>query len=109
MAEERQELLDVGDEEQVLNRDLEIKIRGRKVADRFNVVLLSSEGREFVWNLLNYCEIFHVAPLIQGEIARFEGRRDVGLWILNKCFTSDPDVYNVMQQEAKIRAEDEDI
>ena len=103
MAKERQTPLDLGDEDQVQDRDLKIKSRKRDEAESFNTVLKSYQGREFVWNLLEYCHIFHVAPTDIQEIARFEGYRDVGLWALNKCFTSNPDAYNLMQQEARKR------
>ena len=109
MAKERQAPLDVGDAGQVADRKLELESHERDEAESFNTVLKSYQGREFVWNLLSQCNLFDEAPMGSQESARFEGRRDIGLWALNKCFTSNPDVYNLMQQEAhkrELRAED---
>ena len=109
MAKERQTPLDVGDAEQVRDRDLELKSHERDEAESFNTVLKSYQGREFVWNLLSQCNLFVEAPIDPQEVARFEGKRDIGLWALNKCFTSDSNVYNLMQQEAhkrELRARD---
>ncbi len=99
--------LDVGDEGKVAERDSEINLRKLREKERLAAVLNSYEGREFVWNLLSWCELFHSAPLDQGEIVRFEGKRDVGLFVLDKCFTSAPDAYNLMQQEARARDSEE--
>jgi len=99
--------LDVGDKEQISERDFAIKLREAREKDRLGIVLSSYEGREFVWNILNWCKIFSVAPLGAEEMNRFEGRRDVGLFVWGKCFTSSPDVYNVMQQEAHQRDSEE--
>lgn len=98
---------DLGDAEQVSKRDVAIVDREKREAERFSQVLHSYAGREFVWNLLNYCKIFHAAPLDQEEIVRFEGRRDVGLHILGKCFTYSMETYNLMQQEAQKRDSEE--
>lgn len=95
--------LDVGDEDQVSERDSALQDQNQQSIERFAVVLSFYEGREFVWNLLSWCKIFGSAPFDTEEIVRFEGRRDVGLYVLDKCFTSSPDAYKLMQQEAQKR------
>ena len=92
--------LDVGDESKVAERDSKIVDRGRQEAERLSVVLNSYEGREFAWNIVKWCDTFSVAPLGAEEMNRFEGRRDVGLFVWGKCFTSAPDVYNLAEREA---------
>ncbi len=100
-------MTDLGDEGKVAERDSEINLRKLGEKERLATVLNSYEGREFVWNLLSWCKIYEVAPLDKEEIVRFEGRRDVGLFVWNKCFTSSPGAYNLMQQEARSRDSEE--
>ncbi len=99
--------LDLGDEAEVSARDLAIIDRERRTAERLAVVLNSYEGREFVWNILKWCKTFSVAPLGAEEMNRFEGRRDVGLFVWGKCFTSSPGMYNLAEREAHKRDSEE--
>ena len=101
------EKLDVGDEGQVSERDFAINLREAREKERLGIILDLYEGREFVWNLLSWCKIFESAPLDTGEIIRFKGRRDVGLYVWHKCFTSSPEVYNLTQKEAQQRDSEE--
>ena len=95
--------LDVGDEGKVAERDFGLEVRQARERKRLSIVLDSYEGREFVWNILKWCKIFSVAPLEEDEMRQFEGRRDVGLFIWDKCFTSNSDAYNLAEREAHKR------
>ncbi len=99
--------LDVGDEGKVAERDSEINLRELGKKERLATVLNSYEGREFAWNIVKWCNTFSVAPLGAEEMNRFEGKRDVGLFIWGKCFTSRPDVYNLAEREALRRDSEE--
>ena len=98
----------LGEFDEVSKRDSVIKILEREKVERFSVVLHTYEGREFVWNLLAWCNIFSVAPLNLDDIQRFEGHRDAGLHVLDKLFTSYHDAYSLMQIEAEKRQARED-
>ncbi len=98
----------LGEFDEVSKRDSLIKILEREKVERFGTCLHTYEGREFVWNLLEWCNVFSVAPLVLDEIQRYEGRRDVGLHVLDKLFTSYYDAYSLMQIEAEKRQTRED-
>ena len=64
----------------------------------------SSEGRLILWNALSKCGVygtsFSIEPL---EMARREGQRQIGLWLLNEIFTVNSEAYSLMRQEAELR------
>ena len=107
MAEIRHEEADLGDEDQVSDRNLQIKIKDREELKNLRVVFGTYEGRAFAWNLLKYCHLYNAPPVDQSDIGRFEGHRDVGLMIVGKCFTCGPDVFNLVQQEGQKRDAEE--
>ena len=102
MIDDDLELLDAGDEYQVYEQQkLAGLVREREV-EELRVLLTSRGGRAFIWRLLEYCGTYHAAPGELQDMARFEGRRDVGLWLVNECFTSDAEAYTLMRQEVNI-------
>lgn len=105
---EMEPTFDMGDEDQVEEREKKIKLAQEREIEDLREVLATRVGRALVWRLLERCHIYHSAPLDLQEITRFEGGRDVGLWLWNECFTSNPNAYSIMQQEATDRERDED-
>ena len=62
-------------------------------------VLDTYEGRSTLWRILSQCGLYDAAPLT-GDIMRFEGRRDVGLWLLLQIELAFPDAVYRMKGEA---------
>lgn len=84
-------------------------VRDRQVAELRH--MLSTEGgRAFMWRLLSECGLY--ASSYVGELplamARNEGKRHIGLWLLGELTAVDPLVYAKMQREAKVRADEEE-
>ena len=95
--------VDAGDEEQAVIRHQAYSLARQREAEGLHQILDTVAGREFIWRILEYSGCESVAPLETNALARYEGRRDVGMWIKNECFTSYPDSYSIMRQEAEER------
>jgi hypothetical protein len=64
-------------------------------------ILNSKTGRRFVWRLLERAGVYRTSFNNSGSITAFnEGRRDVGLFLLNEIHEVAPDAYLTMLKEA---------
>lgn len=68
-------------------------------ANDFRKILGMPEGRRFVWRYLSETGVFHGS--FDGTSRTFfnEGRRDIGLKLLNEVIATRPDAFTQMQQE----------
>jgi len=68
--------------------------------DDLRKVLSSANGRRFVWRVISEAGIFKGS--FTGNSGTFfnEGKRDMGLFILNDILKSHPDAFAQMQREA---------
>ncbi len=63
-------------------------------------ILNSKAGRRFVWRLLDRAGVYRTSFNNSGSITAFnEGRREVGLFLLNEIHEVAPDAYLVMLKE----------
>lgn len=57
-------------------------------------------GRRFVWDLLSKCGVYSTSFTTNGSLVMFkEGRRDVGLRLLNELQMIAPDEFMIMWRE----------
>lgn len=76
------------------------RLKEREQSD-LRKVLFSAEGRRFVWRVLGEAKVFHGCFSLNGlEMAKNEGKRDLGLFVLNDLLKSHPDAFAQMQREA---------
>jgi hypothetical protein len=68
-------------------------------------VLESPEARSFLWWVLAQCGVYNASSAVNGETGIREGRRLIGLTIINQINTHDPTAYAQMMIEAHKRAE----
>jgi hypothetical protein len=97
------ETVDVGDEKQVKTRKTAMQLRRENEVENLRAILKTAGGRAFIWLLLEQCGIYQSAAGDPYEVARGEGKRDIGLWAMNEVFTSDPQAYTIMRNEAVSR------
>lgn len=92
---------DVGDEAQVTAKKAKHKIdRDYEIKQLFD--MLQGYGfRHFMWRVLSICNYGDKAPF-EG-IDRFEGRRDVGVELVEELWTADPQAFTIMMREADAR------
>lgn len=69
-------------------------------------VLVSPEGRRFVWRLLERGGVFRSSFCAESDscTAFNEGRRNLGLSVLNDVLEADSGSFRMMQDEARRRA-----
>ena len=79
--------------EEAFEREVEVKQLAQ---------ILSDEGcRDFLWRVLAHCHVFQSSyDRNFGDMARREGERDVGLWLLNEITEADPKAFVAMQLKA---------
>ena len=108
MSEER----DAGDEKQVGKAKKQGKTERQRELRGFNEILKTYHGREFIWRLLAECGLHSQAPYETLLTHRFEGKRDVGIWLMLEIDATSTDHltewYPQMQSEAMARARGEE-
>lgn len=86
-------------EEEVKKKTSEL-VHNRELSD-LRHILLSAEGRRFIWKLMSASGIFLCSYKggDRDETAFYEGRRSVGLQVLNDLLEANPKVFSQMQEE----------
>ena len=73
-------------------------------------VAKSPEGRRFLWRLLEEHDVFRENGIDdQMESNRFEGRRNIGIRLLNKLTTAKPSLLGQLQEEYASELKREEI
>ena len=94
---------DAGDEAKVSKSKTKAKLEEERQVEELRVVLSTEGGRNVVWRMLSMAGMFNSPIGETNDIIRSVGRPDMGREILGDIFTSDPNAYILMQQEAKER------
>lgn len=95
------ETIDLGDRQQVGERRDTIRRQERQAAEDFKVLMEQKMFRAFVWRLLGEAQVFQ--PIMTGNSYTFmnEGKRQIGLWVLEQVNRLCPDLYVTMTKEAR--------
>src|SRR5260221_6398807 len=95
------EISDLGDARQVGERKDKIRRQERSDAEAFMLLMESREFRAFIWRLLGEAQVFQ--PIMTGNSYTFmnEGKRQIGLWVLEQINRLCPDLYVAMTKEAR--------
>ena len=95
---------DAGNEEQVKKRMTKKEHARAHELLELKDALDHYDGRAFFWRMLGECGIFDQAPY-QG-MERFEGKRDIGLWLTAEINAVPGEWFPMMQSEAIKRNEE---
>lgn len=102
------EVQDAGDKKQVGKAKKRGKQDRLKEVEGLNDIMKTYNGREFVWRLLSECGLTSQAPFgDSGLMNRFEGKRDIGIWMVLEMNDLPADWYPQMQSEAMARTRGE--
>jgi hypothetical protein len=95
------EIGDLGDAQQVGERKDRIRRQDRAEAEAFRALMEQRDFRAFVWRLLAEAQVFQ--PIMTGNSYTFlnEGKRQIGLWVLEQINRLCPDLYVTMTKEAR--------
>ena len=100
---QRNESYDAGNPDHVAEAKAESKSAEEQEAEDLKVVLSTPAGRRAFWAILGRTYVSQSAPPGEENMARFEGGRDIGTWLIDRAFTFDPDMYMLMVQESLTR------
>ena len=88
------------DDEKKKAAELHKRIRDRERSD-IKKVLDRSEGRRFIWRILSEAGIYRSCFSTNAlEMARLEGKRDMGNFIIQDVLSAKPDALEIMRREA---------
>jgi len=95
-------MTNVGDEVSVKKRKTKTKLRQERNEEELRQLLSHRMGRNFIWNVLSQCGVYrssfngdHTSTIFN------EGKRSIGLWIMEQIMAADDSAYLRMQREAK--------
>lgn len=72
---------------------------------QLNELLKLEPTRDFLWRLLGRCHLYESTYQRNfGDMALLEGKRQVGLWLLNEICEADPQAEIRMKQKANLLA-----
>ena len=100
---DKKQPFDAGDEVKVGKRKIKAKLEREKQVEELRVILSTKGGRNVIWRLLSMAKLFNDPIGDTNDIMRQIGAQCIGRLILAEVFTSDPNAYILMQQEAKER------
>lgn len=95
-----------GEEDKKLSEEIRKRKRDREDGDLRKVLSLP-EGRRLIWKILAEAGVFRSSFTGNSETFYNEGRRRIGLFILNEIMTVKPEAFTQMQQEVAFEAKAE--
>lgn len=96
------DVTELSEEEQVEEQERRIKRAAELLEEGFRFILDDEKGRRVLWWLLSECGVFRIS--MTGNSATFfnEGRRDIGLRLMDRIMALRPDIYAEMYRESRI-------
>lgn len=94
-----------GDAEIVKVAKVSRKLERQRETLDLQAILDKPGGRKFMWRLLQECGVYRTS--FTGNSATFynEGKRAVGLFVLNEIMEASPEAYLLMQKENRKESE----
>ena len=98
---EEEEPIDVSNPRQVRKKKSKHKLLEEEDKLLLQAAMSTQEGRLVLWRIICKCKV-HQSCMTNDPIqmARFEGNRDIGTWLIDQIFTADPKSYILMRDEA---------
>lgn len=95
---------DAGDKVAVGQQKKKSKLQQERELEELRQLLEKPSHRAFLWRVLSQCGVYQTnSSPEQGVMAFREGRRSVGLWLIEQMLTAMPASYAIMREEAAIR------
>ena len=88
---------DTSDLKQVKKRKTKVQLEQERMDEELRVLVNTEGGAYFIWRLFEQCRMYNSADPGEMPIERFEGRRDVGLWLLGELVSIDEKLYTMIR------------
>lgn len=96
---------DAGDEGQVKKKKTKTQIHKEQDIEDLKGILDSAGGRRFLWKLLEECGVYKISFTGNSHTFFNEGKRQIGLRLIEDIFDASPSAYTEMRSEATQRKE----
>ena len=96
---------DAGDEGQVKKKKTKSQIHREQNKEDLKEILSSVGGRRFLWKLLEECGVYKISFTGDNYTIFNEGKRQIGLRLIEDIFNAFPWAYAEMRLEATQRKE----
>ena len=96
---------DAGDEGQVKKKKTKAQIHKEQDKEDLKLLLDSAGGRRFLWRLLEECGVYKISFTGDNYTIFNEGKRQIGLRLIEDIFNASPNAYTEMRLEATQRKE----
>ena len=98
MAEKDIDIFKIDEQNKEVQKEFE-KRRTREIDD-LQKVLKIPEGRRLIWRILSEAGVFKASFSLNSMQTAFnEGRRDIGIWLIQDVDRAEPNAYAQMQRE----------
>jgi len=94
---------DASDEALVAEAQQQAALRFERDKTELQALLKRRDARFLVWRVLEQCGVYHTNAHIDARAQIQEGRRSIGLWLLEQVLQADPNSYTLIRQEAVLR------
>jgi hypothetical protein len=93
---------DAGDKEVVQKANKKAKLQRLRDMEDLRALLSKPGNRAVLWRILSRCGVYQDNPFphSHGDMARHEGKRSIGLWLLKEILEADQRAYVLMADEA---------
>lgn len=97
---------DAGNPTDVKEKKSKAQLRIDRETEELREILTTYGGRAYIWRVLEKCGIYRTS--FTGNSTTFfnEGKRSIGLEIIEELFNAHVSAYNAMQSEAVVRKEE---
>jgi hypothetical protein len=97
---------DAGNEADVKKRKTKAQLKREREIEEVKQVLSTVSGRATIWRILDWCGVYRTSFTGNSETFFNEGKRNIGLKLIEEIFASDKNAFYLMSREATDKQED---
>jgi hypothetical protein len=94
---------DASNPNEVKKRKTKAQLKREREIEEFKQILSTYGGRAYVWRLLELCGVYRTSFTGNSTTFLNEGKRQIGLHVIEDIFASDPHAYAQIRIEAEER------
>lgn len=85
--------INIANPQEVKKMEKKETLKAFESRDDLKFILSTAQGRRFIWRYLEACQIFTAIHLTSEELHFVNGKRSVGLQLLDEVMASDPKAF----------------
>jgi len=96
------------DEDQIKDQSQKQKFRREREVNDIRSMLGTTEGRRFLWRLMEKCGVYRESFTGSSETFFLEGKRSIGLFVIAEIMDAEPEAYLLMIKENR-KGDDDNV